>query len=326
MAGNRDLGEGRFHKAMEKYFCLLRMAEHLYQQTHYLDFYYGFACEIPALQMIRHIVACSEISGEDIDRIADHLPTAANNWHNDISRLLEFEKFRFARRMASLYEINEQGKIRFTASFRLRFEDRHEQQNSTRMGRFWRLYWLMNMPLDPKGLLDMADEEYYKFERFLESGPFFGIDEDDDGLFHHFLRLLSNEARWRARTIWYDKLMYTTFGGNYAKCVTQRRGTWLVLGLRKYKNSHGRWPQTLHMVSEYVPTEGFLDPISNDTFVYVLDGDGFKLYSKGKNGIDEGGRWGYVHALDNHLDDIAIWPLTKKETGDLDNDRTKQAK
>ncbi|MHC4244704.1 MAG: hypothetical protein ACYSU4_20020, partial [Planctomycetota bacterium] len=161
MAGNRDLGEGRFHKAIEKYFCLLRMADHLYQQTHYLDFYYGFACEIPALQMIRHIVACSEISGEDIDRIADHLPTAANNWHNDISRLLEFEKFRFARRMASLYEINEQGKIRFTASFRLRFEDRHEQQNSTRMGRFWRLYWLMNMPLDPKGLLDMADEEYY---------------------------------------------------------------------------------------------------------------------------------------------------------------------
>ena len=57
--------------------------------------------------------------------------------------------------------------------------------------------------------------------------------------------------------------------------------------------------------------------------MYDLDGDDFKLYSKGKNGIDEGGRWEYVRALDKHHDDIAIWPLQSQETKDSDNDRTK---
>ena len=52
---SRDLGEGRLQKAMEKSFCLLRMAKHLYQQTQSLDFYYGAAYETTALQMIRYI-------------------------------------------------------------------------------------------------------------------------------------------------------------------------------------------------------------------------------------------------------------------------------
>jgi hypothetical protein len=108
--------------------------------------------------------------------------------------------------------------------------------------------------------------------------------------------------------------------------MTRRRGTWLVLGLRKYKNSHGHWPQTLDLISENVPTEAFIDPMNNSTFVYKLTDENFTLYSQGKNGIDEGGRWGYVRALDKNQDDIMIWSSPNQEAGDLDNDRTKKAK
>jgi hypothetical protein len=80
------------------------------------------------------------------------------------------------------------------------------------------------------------------------------------------------------------------------------------------------------MVSEYVPAEAFIDLINNGSFVYKLTDENFTLYSQGKNGIDEGGRWGYVRALDKNQDDIMIWSSPKQETGDLDNDRTKQAK
>jgi hypothetical protein len=66
------------------------------------------------------------------------------------------------------------------------------------------------------------------------------------------------------------------------------------------------------MVSEYVPAEAFIDLINNNSFVYKLTDENFTLYSKGKNGIDEGGRWGYVRALDRNEDDIAIWPLQKQ--------------
>ena len=327
VAGNRDLGEGSFHKAMEKSFCLLRMAQHLYQQTHKLEFYFGFAYEGSALQQLRYIFVQSDVSDEDIEHIASHMPTAANNWDRDTSRLLEFEKFRFAHMMASVYDINKKGKVRFAPSFRLLYKGGQEQQNSTRKGRLWRLYWLMNMPLDPQGVWDMAEVESIKFKRFLESGPIYGVGEDDIEPFpDYFCRMFSNIARRYAIITCFDKVTYNTFGDRYAKCMTRRRGTWLVLGLRKYRNLHGHWPKTLGLISEYVPPEAFIDPMNNGSFVYKLTEENFTLYSQGKNGIDEGGRWGYVRDLDKHHDDIAIWPLTNKETRDLDNDRTKQAK
>jgi hypothetical protein len=320
-AGNRDLGEGRFHKALEKYFCLLRMAEHMYQQKRKLDFYFGMDYERAALRMIRYVLVQSDLTDEDIVRIASHFPTAANNWQRDVSRLLEFEKFRFAHLMASVYEINKEGDVRFAASFRLLSEGKRERQDPTKMGKLWRLYWLMNMPLEPRGVWDMAERESVKLARFLEQGPMLGIDEDEDESFLDFFsKILCNMVRWMAQDLCFDKLMYKTFGRRYTLCMIRRRGTWLVLGLRRYRDVYGTWPDRLDQISEYIPTEAFIDPTGNDEFVYALDGDGFSLYSKGINRIDEGGRYGYVRALDKNQDDIAIWLLPKRETGSIDND------
>lgn len=319
VAGMRDLGEGRLQRALEQYFCLFIMAEHMYQQTQYLDFYCGMAYERAALQIIRYVLIRSDLSEEDMERIAIHLPTSAINWNRDISFLLEFAKFRFAHMMASVYEINEQGKVRFATSFRLLSEDKHEQQKSAKISRLWRLYWLMNMPLDPKGVWDMAEVELFKFERFLESGPMLGIYEDESSL-DLLSKSLSNMARWMAQELCFDKHMYKHFKDRYAFCMTRRRGTWLVLGLRRYRDVYGKWPDRLDLISEYVPKEAFLDPTNGDKFIYIRDDDNFTLYSKGFNGVDEGGRGRYGIISTKEGDDIAIWPLTKRETKGRDND------
>jgi hypothetical protein len=62
------------------------------------------------------------------------------------------------------------------------------------------------------------------------------------------------------------------------------------------------------MIAEYVPAEAFVDPMTSEAFVYALDGDSFRLYSRGINRADDGGRHGYVKALDKLEDDLSMWP------------------
>ena len=74
------------------------------------------------------------------------------------------------------------------------------------------------------------------------------------------------------------------------KMLVIRRGMYIMVALRRYKNKYGHWPQTLDHIMPWV-TEGVLvDPQNNGPFVYKLTDDGFILYSKGKNNIDESGQ------------------------------------
>lgn len=307
---NRDLGAGHVAQAIEKYLCLLRQGDHLYQQTDQIDFMYGRHPEGAALHMIRFMLVGGELSREDIERIARGLPTVANTWRRDISNLVEFDKVRFARLMAWAYEINEQGKIRFAASFQPL--TKKGQESSSRLRRLWRLYWLMNMPLDPHGVWAMAEQEAAHAARLLDLGPLLPRDTEFMPSFWSYLgfagRILGSVPHFYAHTMCVSKDRYTVFGWNYAEHMTVRRGTWLVLGLRRYRDAHGVWPDALESLSEYVPSEAFLDPMSGSGYVYASDGSSFRLYSKGRNRIDEGGRHGYVRTLKKVEDDIWIWP------------------
>ena len=159
----------------------------------------------------------------------------------------------------------------------------------------------------------LADRRVFVVMAFLNT---VGYDQEVPGMHTLFdgvpFKLAGNSARWAAQATCFDKFLYAIFKKSYTSHITRRRGTWLVFGLRNYRNAHGRWPTSLELVSEYAPGEAFLDPTCDDAFVYALDGDGFKLYSKGPNSIDEGGRDGYVKSLGRSEDDIAVWPLSQK--------------
>ncbi len=312
LAGNRHLGEGGFDEAERTCFCLLRHAGHMWQQTHAVDFRFAFGLERRALRMIRHILVHSELSPEDMERIARRLPNTANTWHQDIDRLLRFDEYRFAQFMAPVYEINDQGEVRFADWLPFCPEEQPDRKSFRRIAKLRPLYYHLNMPLDPQGVWAIARRESARMRRFLEPGPVLGINSDDLNPFEPLLDFLAragaNWARCTARTMCFDDSSYADFGEFHAAHLTQRRGTWLVLGLRRYRDEHGAWPESLDSVAEHVPADAFLDPTSGDRFVYARDGDSFKLYSTGLNRIDEGGRDDYVKTLDRCEDDIAIWP------------------
>ena len=104
----------------------------------------------------------------------------------------------------------------------------------------------------------------------------------------------------------------------YLRTIAEQRGSQLIIALRRYKNKTGHWPETLDEIKALAPAEILVDPFNNGSFVYKLTDDSFMLYSKGKNNIDEDGKYR------RGLDDWPIWPgpgrsrQTKEENTDVE--------
>ena len=62
------------------------------------------------------------------------------------------------------------------------------------------------------------------------------------------------------------------------------------------------WPESLEQLEPKPPEQMLIDPQNNSSFVYKRDNDSFVFYSKGLNGIDEGG------SSSGSADDWPIWP------------------
>jgi hypothetical protein len=84
----------------------------------------------------------------------------------------------------------------------------------------------------------------------------------------------------------------------------------LIVTLRRYKNKHGRWPESLDSIKDRVPEEILVDPINGGSFVYKLTEENFTLYSKGKNNIDEAGERDRQSGADDWLN----WPTSSRKT------------
>ena len=112
---------------------------------------------------------------------------------------------------------------------------------------------------------------------------------------------------------------YYKFHELYQGRVTDKRGTQLVIGLRRYKNRNGRWPESLDMIKDTSKPEYFVDPSNGGSFVYKLRKDTFILYSRGINNIDEGGQYNFKYDPQTgrrkiFQDDRLIWPPQSRKT------------
>jgi hypothetical protein len=313
-AGNRDLGEGRVTEALTKYFSILRAGDHLRQQSSQVDSVTGFGWERIGLHMIRHVLVHSNLSTEDLAQIAAHLPPVADPWPEAWKELLQHEKLHYLNLLGRLYEVNNAGRVRFARSIVISPEDEQERRNPDRWP--W-VYWLMSMPRDPQAVRGMVDRYFARFEQAIGSVSLPPTEEGNrsprlspQGV----IRASCNFYRWWAEMAFFNEEEYVTHRRWCTETVTRRRGTWLVFGLRRYHDTHSAWPPMLDAISEYVPSEAFFDPTANEALVYARDGDSFKLHSKGLNRIDDGGRRGYVRALDKSEDDIWIWPPPEPKT------------
>jgi hypothetical protein len=298
-AGNRELGEKRVAAALAKYFCVIRIADHLHQQPSTVDSLTGFSVEGIAMQMIRHVLVQSDLSGDDIAGIADRLPPAADPWPQEWERLLDHDKLHYMNLMGRLYEVDDEGNVRFVARLVLLPEDERERP-------VWipRVYWLMSMPLNPRGLRRIVDSHFVGIDAVVNAGhlpPVAKAEASTD--IDDFVKAVCNFYRWGLEMTFLDTSWYLRHRQRLAAGITERRATWLVLGLRRYRNAHGSWPATLDEVSPYVPAEAFVDPIPSEAFVYGREGDGFRLYGRGPDRVDDDGR-------DR---DLSLWPPRVRE-------------
>jgi len=91
----------------------------------------------------------------------------------------------------------------------------------------------------------------------------------------------------------------------YTRLPADCRGNLILIALRRYKNKKGHWPD---VIQSSLQAEIFIDPYNNGSFVYKLTDDSFKLYSKGKNNIDEDGKYKRRYGETSEGDDWLIWP------------------
>ena len=82
-----------------------------------------------------------------------------------------------------------------------------------------------------------------------------------------------------------------------------RRVAPMLIALRRHRERTGRWPETLGQIEPELSAQMLIDPQNNGPFVYKRQGSSFVFYSKGANGIDEGG------SSSRPADDWPIWPL-----------------
>jgi hypothetical protein len=66
--------------------------------------------------------------------------------------------------------------------------------------------------------------------------------------------------------------------------------TRLVFALEAYHRDNGNYPEALDDLLEHYIDELPLDPFSGEAFRYIVESEGYLLYSVGPNGIDEDGR------------------------------------
>lgn len=102
----------------------------------------------------------------------------------------------------------------------------------------------------------------------------------------------------------------------YLRIGADNIGSRIVIALRRYKNEKGNWPESLDDVRDLMPAEIFVDPINDGCFVYKLTDDGFTLYSKGKNNIDEEGQ--RENEDECGPDDRLIWPQKSRHAEKVD--------
>jgi hypothetical protein len=290
---------------------MLRIADHIHQQPSKVDCLAGFSRERDGLRIIRDLLVQYDLSDVDIARIAARLPPVADPWPKEWGRLLEHEKLHYMNFLGRLYERDDREHVRFATRFAPSAKDEQERKDTDHTDRLLWVRWLMTMPRDPHGVHGIVDKYFTKVELIANTEH---LPPMDTGARHarasrgDLAEVICNAYRWGAETFFFNEHEYVEHRQRCTWYLTARRGTWLILGLRRYRNAHGVWPQTLDAISEYVPAEAFLDSTAGEAFVYVPDGDSFKLYSKGPNRIDEGGRRGYIKALKKSKDDIWIWP------------------
>jgi len=319
-SANRDWGQRGLDASMEKQFVVLKLGAHLSSQPEVLFAIVGAAVETLAMEQFNRAMVQSDVDSNYLDRVGRELAGVRSDWRSVVAATLDVEELRTKNLVAAgFYQADETGRVRLA-------RDPYSRNGDTlavcptyweeRAGRAWVIKHWFFLPSNPAEVGAMIDEAYERHaspadldSQASESRPsavssFLHADwsrfEWDLGYFVDVTASMGQESHTGLCTV-------------FRRSETIRRGTLVVVALRRYKDDRGSWPPDLKAAEAYGEDLSWSDAWDRP-FVYKPDGAGFILYSVGNNGVDEEGRreteYDEEHFTNKVLaDDVTIWPV-----------------
>jgi hypothetical protein len=328
-SANNDIAEGRIDAALEKWLCLIQMSKHLRQQPTMINMLVGIAIESLATRQFNRFAVTGDATEECLSIIEKALAEIKYDWSTDFPKSLEHEKLFAKNFWGMFYEVNPEGKIRLTRGLTNMImaqlpQDMKDKAVITywhkRIMKAWTILGWFYLPSTPQKAGEIIDAKYEKFYAMADPGFDWQKEAEKPT---KMLRL--NYPCLVKHLVGILEPAYRRIHDLYLRLYADRRGSRIIIALRRYKNKAGHWPESLDQVKQLVPAEILIDPYNGGPFVYKLTDDGFTLYSKGPNNIDEGGKYNPTWDANSHEikvkeDDWLIWPpkrhKTKKENTD----------
>ncbi len=281
-AANNDIAEDRIDTALEKYLCIIQMANHLYQQPVMISFLVGFSIEHMALERLNRFVIEGQTSGKQLRLIANSVKGPKNNWGPDWQKILDFEKL-YAKNMlcSMVYEVDSEGKTRLTRrSFASTIGQSPQQlpagtYSRRKCAKLGVIFVWLYVPSAPEKIGEIVDASYAKYYAMTEPG--FDWDKEP----------VEFRPRWKVNYLSGVKLIanlpeqaYYRVHEIYLRNLELRRGSRLLTSIKQYNIEHGSWPRSLDAIKSGAPAEAFIDPVSGGQFEYENHGERFSLYGE----------------------------------------------
>jgi len=334
-AANNDFAEGRAEQALEKCIALLQMAKHICQQPTIIDNLVGFAVEAIAIREFNRLVVTGDVTEEQLNVIEEALVGVKHDWSSDMPRFSECEKLLNKNFWGMFYETNSKGKVRLgrnpvkTVWAQCPEELPPLTYWHKRLGKVSFIISWFYMPSTPQRIGEIIDDSFEVLYAMAE--PDFNWQKKPEE--HKKFSLTSAKFNFHFMSEMMVSIMepaYYRIHDTYLRLIAGNRGNRLLVALRRYKDKTGQWPERLEDIKTPAKPEIFIDPINNGFFVYKLTEDSFKLYSKGKNNIDEDGERSQVVLYKDRQkrrelsDDWLIWPTRTMKTKEEKSNAEKQ--
>ncbi|MHC4155359.1 MAG: hypothetical protein ACYST6_10625 [Planctomycetota bacterium] len=326
--GNNDIAEGRIDEGLEKYSCAVRIGRHLRQQIVPGDLMMGHAVEGVTVRQLQAFIVRGDAAEKHLRTAEKALTEVEHDWNSDLSRIIEYDKL-WAKNVlySRCFEVNPKGKVRLSRA--LSGYWRSECPEKVPRSTYFQsnlakaktvLAWLL-MPTTPQARAKIIDKTFEGYRAM--TGPDYDWKSEPVPL----ISLIPYVKYMYLLHPWPDHRLppfprmpeesYHYIRDVYLRATATKRGTKLLIALRRHKNKRGEWPESLWDLKALAPPEIFVDATNGGSFVYRLTGDSFTLYSKGKNNVDESG------SRKGRADDWLIWP-SKRRLKEMDEEQVEE--
>jgi len=294
-AANNDIAEDRIDAGIEKYLCLIQMANHMCQQPKTYQLI-NFQYERPILSLLNRFVIENKPTTEQLQRISNSIKGQEDNWGSDFIRILEYNKLAEKNRFCSLaYEVNQKGKVRLSRDYWIAAVGgavflneistptySQRKLNKARTIVNWFVY-----PSSPRKAAEILDRYYERFYAMAE--PEYDWAKKTPQLPFSMYTVstlrhdqLSYKCYARFTAVVSEKL-YHFFHDEYLRILTLRRGSQLLIAIKQYHNENNTWPPNLDAIKSAAPAEAFIDPVTGNPLEYENHGERFSLYGETAN-------------------------------------------